>query len=76
MGSRSHDLGANIRMNSFTVNFDTFSNEEEVAVVVPITSIDVTCSEAMLVLSFCALLVKCLMNRLGRSAWGKWLTIS
>ena len=28
MGSSSHDLGAEIRMHSFTVNGDTFSNEE------------------------------------------------
>ena len=26
MGSNSHDLGAELRMNSFTVNCDTFSN--------------------------------------------------
>ena len=59
MGSRSHDLGAEIRMHSFTVNCDTFSNEENVAVVVPVTSIEVTCSEAMLALSFSNILVKC-----------------
>ena len=28
MGSSSHDLGAELRMHSFTVNCDTFSNEE------------------------------------------------
>ena len=33
MGSSSHDLGAEIRMPSFTVNCDTFSNEEKVAAV-------------------------------------------
>ena len=65
MGSSSHDLGAEIRMHSFTVNCDTFSNEEKVVAVVP-----VTCSEAMLALSFSALLVKCLMEILGRSALG------
>ena len=37
MGSSSHDLGAELRMHSFTVNCDTFSNEENVAVVVPVT---------------------------------------
>ena len=52
MGSISYDLGAEIRMHSFTVNCDTFSNEEKVAAVVPVTSVDVTCSEAMLALSF------------------------
>ena len=70
VGSRSHDLGAELRMNSFTVNCDTFSNEEKVAVVVPVTSIEVTCSEAMLALSFSILLVKCLIKRLGMSALG------
>ena len=57
-------------MLSFTVNCDTFSNEENVAAVVPVTSVDVTCSEAMLALCFSTLLVKCLMKRLGRSALG------
>ena len=51
-----------------TVNCDTFSNEEKVAVVVSVTSVEVTCSEAMLALSFSTLLVKCLMKGLGRSA--------
>ena len=37
-------------MHSFTVNFYTFSNEEKVAVVVPVISVEVTCSEAMLAL--------------------------
>ena len=70
MGSRSHDLGAELRMHSFTVNCDTFSNEEKVAAVVPVTSVEVTCSEAMLSLSFSALLVMCLMKILIRSALG------
>ena len=30
MGSGSHDLGAELRMHSFTVYCDTFSNEEKV----------------------------------------------
>ena len=55
-------------MHSFTVHCDTFSNEEKVAAVVPVTSAEVTCSEAMLPLSFYTLLVKCLIKRLGRSA--------
>ena len=29
MGSSLHDLGAELRMLSFTVNCDTFSNEEK-----------------------------------------------
>ena len=57
-------------MHSFTVYYDTFSNEEIVAVVVPVTSVEVTYSEAMLALFFSTLLVKCLMKRLGRSALG------
>ena len=69
-GSSSHDLGAEIRMHSFTVNCDTFSNEEKVAAVVPVTSVEVTFSEAMLALSFSTLLVKCLIKTLGRSALG------
>ena len=70
MGSGLHDLGAELRMHSFTVNCDTFSSEEKVAVVVPVTSVEVTCSEAMLDLSFSTLLVMCLIERLGRSALG------
>ena len=38
MGSSSHDLGAELRMHLFTVNCDTFSDEEKVAAVVPVTS--------------------------------------
>ena len=57
-------------MHSFTVNCDTFSNEEKIAAVVPIASFEVPCSEAMLALGFSTLLVKCLMKRLGRSALG------
>ena len=75
MGSSSHDLGAELRMHSFTihilskftlsVNCDTFSKEEKVSAVVPVTSVDVTCSEAMLALSFSTLLVTCLIKILG-----------
>ena len=57
-------------MHSFTVNCDTFSNEEKVAVVVPVTSVEVTCSVATLSLSLSTLFVKCLMKILGRSALG------
>ena len=70
IGSRSHDVGAELRMHSFTVNCDTFSNKKKVAVVVPVTSIVVTCSDAMVALCFSTLLVRCLMKRLGRSALG------
>ena len=70
MGPSSHDLGAEFRMHSFTVNCETFSNEQKVAAVVPVTSVEVTCSEAVLALSFSTLLVKCLMKILGRSALG------
>ena len=44
IGSSSHDLGAELRMHYFTVNCDTFSNEEKVAAVAPVTSVEVTCS--------------------------------
>ena len=70
MGSSSHVLGTELIMHSFTVNCDTFSNEEKVTAVVPVTSVEVACSEEMLALSFCTLLVKCLMKRLGMSALG------
>ena len=70
MGSSSHDLGAELRMHSFTVNCDTFSNEEKVATVVPVTSIEVTCLEAMLALSFSTFLVMCFMKILGMSEQG------
>ena len=70
MGSSVHDLGAELRMHSFTVNCDTFSNEEKVAAIIPVTSVEVTCSEAMLALGFSTLLVMCLMKILGRSALG------
>ena len=68
MRSSSHDLGAELKMNSFTVNWDTFSNEERVAAVVPVTSVEVSFSEAILSQNLYALLVKCLMKILGRSA--------
>ena len=67
MGSISHNLGAELRMHSFIVNCDTFSDEEKVAVVVPATSVEVTSSEAMLALSLSTLVVRCYMKSLGRS---------
>ena len=70
MGSSSHDVGAELRMHFFTVNCETFSNEEKVAAVVPVTSFEGTCSEAMLALCFSTFLVKCLMKILERSAVG------
>ena len=57
-------------MHSFTVNCDTFPNEEKVVAVVPVTSVEVTCSEAMFSPSFSSSLVECLMKTLGRSALG------
>ena len=70
IGSSSHDLGAVLRMHSSTANCDTFSNEEKVAAVVPVTSVEVTCSEAMLSIIFSTLLVLCLIKILVRSATG------
>ena len=46
-------------MHSCAVNCDIFSNEEKVAAVVPVTSVEVTCSETMLALCFATLLAKC-----------------
>ena len=57
-------------MHSFTVNCITFSNEEKVAAVMPVTCVEVTYSQTMLALCFSNLLVKCLMKILGRSALG------
>ena len=53
-------------LNSFTVDCDTFINAEKVVVVVPVTSVEVTNSEAMFAESLSTLLVK----RSGRSALG------
>ena len=58
VGSRSHYLGTELRMHSFDVECDTFSNDEKVAVVVPVTSVEEADSEAMLALSFSTLLEK------------------
>ena len=71
----SHDLGVELRMHFVTVGCDTFSSEEKAAAVVPVASVVVTCSEAMLALCFSTLLVKCLMKILGMSAHDKWLAI-
>ena len=57
-------------MHSVTVDGDTFSDEEKSAAVVAVTSVEVTCSDAMLALRFSTLSVKCLMKILGRSALG------
>ena len=70
MGSRTHDFRTELIMLSITIDYDTFLGERKVAVVVPVTSVNVTCSEAMLALSFSTLLVECLMKRLGRSTLG------
>ena len=40
MGSSSHDLGAELRMHSFTINCDAFSNAKIVAVYGPVTNIE------------------------------------
>ena len=73
------NLGAELIMLSFTVDCDTFSNDEKVAVDVPVTCVEVAGSEAMIALSFSILLVKCLMKILGRSVQGwqylRWMSI-
>ena len=70
MVSSSHDIRPELRLHSFTVNYGAISNEGKVAVVVQVTSVEITCFEAMLALCFSTLLAKCLMKRLGRSALG------
>ena len=70
MRSSLHDVGAEVLMHSFTVDCNTLSNEEKVAVVVPVSKIEATCSEAMFALSFSTLLLTCLMKILGSSALG------
>ena len=40
-------------MRFFAVDCDTFSNDKKVAAVVPVTSVEVTCSAAMLALCLC-----------------------
>ena len=57
VGSRLHDLGAELIMHSLTVDCDTFSYEEKDAVVVPITSVEVKIigCNAMFSLSFSTL---------------------
>ena len=41
MGARSCVIGAELRMRSLTVDFNTFSGIEKFAVVVPVTSVEV-----------------------------------
>ena len=55
-------------MYSLIVDYDTFSNQETVAVVVPATIVEVetTGYTAMIALSLTNLLLMCLMKRLGR----------
>ena len=69
-------------MHSFTVNCDTFSNEENDAAVVTVTSVEVTCSEAMVALSFSTLLEKVIDENTGKvsrrvNGWQyfRWMSI-
>ena len=73
MVSRSHDLGAELEMHYLTVDCYAHSNEEKVAVVVPVTSVEasVTVYDAMLALTFSTLSLDCLMKRFGKSAQDK-----
>ena len=70
MRSKSHDIGTEVRMHSLTVNWDSFSNEEKVAVVLSASSfeVEVTCTEAISAHSFSTLLAKLFMKRLGWSS--------
>ena len=58
-------------MHYFTVNCDTFLNEDKVEAVVPVRRFEKTWSEAMSAQCFSTLLVKCLMKILGRPALGQ-----
>ena len=69
-------------MHSFTVNCDTFSNEEKVAAVVPVTSVEVTCSEAVLALSLSTLFCKVFDENTGKFStsvnggqYPRWMSI-
>ena len=69
-------------MHFLTVDCDTFSNEEKVAVVVPVTSVEVevTCSETMLALSFSTLFLMCLKKDWESQHYGilqnfRWMSI-
>ena len=55
-------------MHSFTVDYDTISNEESVGLVGPVTSVEVAGSGTMFTQSLSTLLVRCLMKRLGMSS--------
>ena len=69
-------------MHSFTVNCDTFSNEEKVAAVVSVTSVEVTCPDAMLALSLSTLVGKVFDENTGKvstrvNGWQypRWMSI-
>ena len=53
MASRSHDIGAEIRMHSLTVDYGRFSNEEKSAVVVPVTSVEVEIAGSETIIALC-----------------------
>ena len=66
MESRSHDLGSNLRMHSLTVHCYISSNEENVPIVVPVTSVEFEVTGSKSVCS--TFLLKSLLERLGMSA--------
>ena len=70
MGSRSHDLGAELGKYSLTVDCETISNEENVAKVVLVTGVEVEATgfTAMFAQIFSNLLLRCLTKRLGGTA--------
>ena len=73
MGTRSRDLGAELRMHSNNNKLiEILSNKGNVPVFIPVTSVEIelTWSETMLAQCFSTLLLKCLMKRLGKSAPG------
>ena len=54
MGSRTHNLGTESRMHSLTVDCDTFSNEEKVAVAVLVTSVELEVTGSVIMLAVCS----------------------
>ena len=68
IGSRSHNLGAELRMHSLKMDCDNYSNREKVAVIAPVTSakVMVTGSKAMFALSLFIVLLKVSNEKTGK----------
>ena len=53
MGSGSHDIEAELRMYAFTFDCNIFLDEESVAVVIPVTCVDVEVTGSIAVFALC-----------------------